>query len=153
MQQHYELMLVVTPTIDDKGVEAITGKVIDLISHAGGRVTRQEILGRRKLAYEIKHEHFGIYVLIAFDIESREIKVFETKLKLMHELIRFLVLKMVPRKQIKPAPRSVAEPKQAPQLFPGEQPVEPTAKRDYRESKISLEDLDKKLDEILKEDV
>ena len=53
----YEVMCILSPELDEEGIEAAVSRFTDLITADGGEVTQLERMGRRRLAYEIKKVH------------------------------------------------------------------------------------------------
>ncbi len=91
MQKNYELLYIVHPDLEGS-IEKITEKVAGFITKAGGKVTSSEDLGKRKLAYKIAKNDFGIYSLVYFDIESVNLKDVERDLRLSEEIMRSMVV-------------------------------------------------------------
>ncbi len=50
----YELMVVLTPELDDDGVNATTERVKSLVTSRGGEVVDVQQWGRRRMAYPIR---------------------------------------------------------------------------------------------------
>lgn len=172
MAQHYEILFIISSKVDDSQLEEVIKGVNEDITKLGGQVTKSESLGKQKLSYEIQHEQFSSYVLMEFDAEADAYKKLNSSLRMKPEILRHLVVKKhiktasevakEQRIQEKAAARRVAEEKEAeekeapvetqkpPEEVPVEKKVVDKAKED---KKISLEDLDKKLDDILKEEI
>jgi small subunit ribosomal protein S6 len=91
MQKNYELLYIVHPDLEGS-IEKITEKVAGFIVKAGGKVTSHEDLGKRKLAYKIAKNDFGIYSLVYFDVESTQLKDVERDLRLSEEIMRSMVV-------------------------------------------------------------
>lgn len=164
--QHYELLVILSAKLDQAGQEAAERKIFDLIAKYQGRITKQESLGKHKLAYEIKHETYGTYALMEFDMEASSVIELDRQLRLMPEVVRHLAVKkrvkteaqiaqekMIQEKVEQRMARERAEEKAAAAPPPPTPEEQAKAKERDKEKKISLEDLDKKLDEILKEDI
>jgi len=64
----YESMLVVSCKLDEEGIEAIVKKFQDLIE-ANGEMNEVTVWGKRELAYEIKKQKTGYYVIFNFTSE------------------------------------------------------------------------------------
>lgn len=112
----YEILYIVRADLDDDKVQDIIKRVNTLIEKAGGSVERTNIWGKRKLAYEVKHQKEGSYVLQDFQIGPDRVPELEGALKITEEVLRHLVV----RKPDKPIPTSVAPP-------PAEVVLEPMA--------------------------
>jgi small subunit ribosomal protein S6 len=112
----YEVLYIVRADLDDDKVQDIVKRVNTLIEKAGGSLERTNVWGKRKLAYEVKHQKEGSYILQDFKIGQDRIPELEAALKITEEVLRHLVV----RKPEKPAPTPVAPP-------PAEVVVEPVA--------------------------
>jgi small subunit ribosomal protein S6 len=112
----YEILYIVRADLDDDKVQDIIKRVNTLIERAGGSVERTNIWGKRKLAYEVKHQKEGSYVLQDFQIGPDRVPELEAALKITEEVLRHLVV----RKPDKPTPTPVAPP-------PAEVVLEPIA--------------------------
>jgi small subunit ribosomal protein S6 len=112
----YEVLYIVRADLDDDKVQDIVKRVNTLIEKAGGSIERTNVWGKRKLAYEVKHQKEGSYILQDFEIAQDRIPELEAALKITEEVLRHLVV----RKPEKPAPTPVAPP-------PAEVVIEPIA--------------------------
>ena len=112
----YEVLYIVRADLDDDKVQDIVKRVNTLIEKSGGSVERTNIWGKRKLAYEVKHQKEGSYVLQDFQIGPDRIPELEAALKITEEVLRHLIV----RKPEKPTPTPVAPP-------PAEVVLEPIA--------------------------
>jgi small subunit ribosomal protein S6 len=102
----YEILYIVRADLDDDKVQDIVKRVNTLIEKAGGTLERTNIWGKRKLAYEVKHQKEGAYILQDFQIGPDRIPELEAALKITEEVLRHLVV----RKPERPAPTPVAPP-------------------------------------------
>ena len=102
----YEVLYIVRADIDDDKVQDIVKRVNTLIEKAGGSIERTNVWGKRKLAYEVKHQKEGSYILQDFTIGQDRIPELEAALKITEEVLRHLVV----RKPEKPAPTPVVPP-------------------------------------------
>jgi small subunit ribosomal protein S6 len=112
----YEVLYIVRADLEDDKVQDIVKRVNTLIEKAGGSIERTNIWGKRKLAYEVKHQKEGSYILQDFKIAQDRIPELEAALKITEEVLRHLVV----RKAEKPAPTPVVPP-------PAEVVLEPVA--------------------------
>ena len=67
----YELVYVLSTTQGDEAVAAASEKVQALVA-SKGTVTNVEEWGRRKLAYEIRDEKEGFYVVVNFEAAAMQ---------------------------------------------------------------------------------
>jgi small subunit ribosomal protein S6 len=114
--REYEILYIVRADLDDDKVQDIIKRVNTLIEKAGGTLERTNIWGKRKLAYEVKHQKEGSYVLQDFQIGPDRVPELEAALKITEEVLRHLIV----RKPERPTPTPVAPP-------PAEVVLEPVA--------------------------
>jgi len=102
----YEVLYIVRADFDDEKVQDAVKRVNTLIERSGGSVERTNVWGKRKLAYEVKHQKEGAYVLQDFQFEPSRIPELEAALKITEEVLRHLIV----RKPEKVVPTPVAPP-------------------------------------------
>ena len=102
----YEVLYIVRADLEDDKVQDIVKRVNMLIEKAGGTLERTNVWGKRKLAYEVKHQKEGSYILQDFQIGPDGLPQLEAALKITEEVLRHLIV----RKPEKVAPTPVAPP-------------------------------------------
>jgi small subunit ribosomal protein S6 len=112
----YEILYIVRADLDDDKVQDVVKRVNTLIERSGGTAEQTSLWGKRKLAYEVKHQKEGSYVLQDFKIGPDRVPELEAALKITEEVLRHLIV----RKPDKPLPTPVAPP-------PAEVVLEPVA--------------------------
>ena len=91
--KYYELMMIVSPRLDEEAVDATVGRVNDYVNNHGGNIIDQSRWGRlRRLAYPINNFRDGNYVLTHLEIEPDETKDLEASLILSEDVLRHLLL-------------------------------------------------------------
>lgn len=160
--KEYELLYIVPSQYTDEEVGGVQTTIATLIEGFEGKVLRNESLGKIKLAYTIKKVNHGTYVLVHFNAAGSILSELDRKLRLTDEVLRHMITERkadalekkfeisayvaplseegrTERKSDKRAPKKV---EQAPKIAP-------PAPADAEESKMSMEELDQKLDKIL----
>ena len=89
----YELALVVSAKIEDDARTATVEKAKEYITRVGGVVTEVEEWGKKKLAYEIQKQSEGFYYFIQFEAESNVPAVVEQDVRIMDNVLRYLVVR------------------------------------------------------------
>ena len=112
----YEVLYIVRADLEDDKVQDIVKRVNTLIEKAGGAAERTNVWGKRKLAYDVKHQKEGSYVLQDFQIGPDRVPELEAALKITEEVLRHLIV----RKPEKATPTPVVPP-------PAEVVLEPIA--------------------------
>jgi small subunit ribosomal protein S6 len=153
--EHYELLYIVPISYSVDELKPITEKVVKLIKDYNGEITKKEDLGKLKLAYPIKQQNHGYYQMVEFNLAKNNLKKLNEALRLINEVLRFLIIK----KKIKTEKEVIKEKELQTKLAKKkEEAIEKikSAKEETKEEpgqdKVSLEDLDKKLDELLDTD-
>ena len=88
----YESVIIINPSADEDKVKSLIDKFSDLINKQG-KVTKVDTLGKKKLAYEVKKNKEGIYVVFYFEAEPTLIAELERNYRITDEVIKFIVIK------------------------------------------------------------
>ena len=88
----YELTYLVSDEIPESDLNKVTGKVSGFVKELGGKTTKEDIWGRRKLAYPIKKQDFATYVTLYFDLPATKAIEFEKDLRLIDGVLRQLMI-------------------------------------------------------------
>jgi len=149
MINHYELLYLVAANYTEEELLPIKEKIKKLLEKFEGEITLEDSFGKKKLAYPIKKNHQGYYLLYEFDLDGENLEKIKKELKLTNEVLRHIIVKKkekAPSPAAAPTAKKVAAPK--PELT--REVKKETKKEDKR---VKLEDLDQKLDEILEGDI
>ncbi|TMD59782.1 MAG: 30S ribosomal protein S6 [Chloroflexi bacterium] len=87
----YELMYLVQPTADDERIGAISDRIQQTITGAGGKIEKVNIIGRRRLAYRIDRFRDGVYALVDFQLEPKAAREIDRTIKLQEEILRHII--------------------------------------------------------------
>ena len=90
----YELMFILQPDLDQEGLKAAAEQVQQVITDNGGEILRVEQMGRRRLAYPIRHHDAGHYVLLHAEMERAAILEMERHIKLSEGILRHLLVRL-----------------------------------------------------------
>ena len=66
----YEITFLVSDEIAENEIKNISDKVAGFILAENGKILKDEMWGRRKLAYPIKKQLFATYISIWFEAEA-----------------------------------------------------------------------------------
>src|ERR1700694_4905850 len=89
----YEVLYIVRADLDDEKVQDAVKRVNTLIERSGGSVERTNLWGKRKLAYEVKHQKEGSYGLQDFQFDPGRVPELESALKITEEVLRHLIVR------------------------------------------------------------
>ncbi|AGA59794.1 MAG: 30S ribosomal protein S6 [Thermobacillus sp.] len=88
----YEVMYIIRPDVEQETLQAVVEKFNAIIAN-GGEVIKSEVLGKRRLAYEIQKFRDGIYVLVNFNATPEVVAELERVLRITDEVIRHLIVR------------------------------------------------------------
>ena len=89
----YELMYIVKPELDDQSVQQEIEKVGQLIQTNGGQVKKVTPWGKRRLAYAVKDQREGHYVVEEFDLDQAKVAEVERVLRISDTVFRHLLVR------------------------------------------------------------
>lgn len=90
---NYELVLLTKPNLTEDQNKKILEGIKDQVKNVDGKVAKEELWGKRHLAYEIKRLHECYYSSLFLDMPSPGIKKLGTKLNVLPEVVRYLFIK------------------------------------------------------------
>ncbi len=93
--RHYEIMFIVRPTLGEDEVKKVVKDFSDIIKKNGSKVTDEQAMGQKELAYEIKDFKSGYYYV--FQVEGKDdkgIKEFDRLALINKDIIRHLITKV-----------------------------------------------------------
>lgn len=112
----YELAVILHPDLEID-LEAPLQRLEKLVASAGGNIIARDDWGKRKLAYPVKKQSFGLYFFYQLELSPESIADLERNLLISDELLRHLLVKALPPQEDaedKPAPKAKSEEKTNP---------------------------------------
>ncbi len=85
----YESIFIVHPEVVGDDQTALIDKYKTILSDQGADVLKVENWGTRTLAYQVKKQSKGCYVLVIFDAEPTVIAEFERRMRIDEKVIKF----------------------------------------------------------------
>lgn len=90
----YETIMILDSNLDEEATKATIEKITSLIE-ANGKIEKIEEWGKKKLAYPIKKQKEGYYVLINFSSNPEFLEELDRTYNITDEVIKNIVLKKV----------------------------------------------------------
>jgi small subunit ribosomal protein S6 len=87
----YEVILVVHPDLDETAVNGVVEKVKGWVTESGGSVEKVDLWGKRRLAYQIRKQREGQYMLIKMQLAPSYCTELERNLRFTEPVMRFLI--------------------------------------------------------------
>jgi small subunit ribosomal protein S6 len=88
----YELVCIVHPDLDETAFNGIIEKVKGWVLETSGSVDKVEVWGRKRLAYTIKKQREGQYVLLNLGLEPAATATLEKNLRFLEPVLRFMLI-------------------------------------------------------------
>lgn len=89
----YELVVILSPELAEEEVPAAIDRLSQFIADRGGEVTDINRWGRRKLAYPIKKQVEGNYLVTQVKLDPRRTTDIEAGLRISEEVLRHLLVR------------------------------------------------------------
>ncbi len=90
----YELMLIADPAIASKEWDRVEDEIQKTLTRYGATILSLKKWGERKLAYKLKRQQRGTYVLVYFQSPADGISKIVADLELSETILRALVLQL-----------------------------------------------------------
>jgi small subunit ribosomal protein S6 len=85
----YESVFIARQDISAQQVETLSDQFAELVSHNGGEVKKREYWGLRNLAYRIKKNRKGHYVLFNLDAPPAALAEMERNMRINEDVLRY----------------------------------------------------------------
>lgn len=87
--RHYEMMVILSDTLDDEEAASLTERIEASVADARGEVAKTDFWGRRPFAYEINHRSAGYYIVFDIEVTADALSEIERQLRLNDDVVRF----------------------------------------------------------------
>ena len=157
----YELMYLLGAHVGDDEVPKISQSILKFAEDFGATEVKETQLGKKKLAYPIKKTRNGHYVVVNFTMDGKNINTFDAKIRSQNNnIIRYLIVNLDEHLERMEKDRIVQS-----KIVRKGPPVEITAPVEKTKAATSAkkeapvlvdinpEELDKKIEEALTEDL
>ena len=88
----YQSVLILKPDIEESRIDEALGKIGEFIKSNGGTCLKTEKWGKKRLAYRVKKNRFGIYLNIYHTLEPSGVMDLEKKYQLFDLIIKYMVV-------------------------------------------------------------
>ena len=94
----YESVIIINPSVDEEKVKELTTKFTDMINK-DGKVEKADNLGKKKLAYPVKKNAEGYYVVLYFTANPSIIAELERNYRISDDVIKFMTIRVEKKKK------------------------------------------------------
>ena len=89
--RNYELVCLIQPDLDETAVNAIVDRVKTWVGEGGGSVDKIDMWGKRRMAYSIREQREGNYVLFNLTLEPKTTAGLEQNLRYTETVMRHML--------------------------------------------------------------
>ena len=95
MSREYEFMYILDDKTSEEEYLRRAEEIGSLIAKTGGTVLKNDLWGRKRLAYDINDSSYGKYTIIRFSTEStKTVSALEHYCKINEDIIRNLIVRV-----------------------------------------------------------
>lgn len=88
----YELVCVVHPDQDENALNSLLEKLKGWVAESGGKVDKVDLWGRRQLAYPIRKQRDGNYVLLTLTLDPAATSGLERNIRFQEAILRHMLI-------------------------------------------------------------
>ncbi len=122
----YEMMFITRADLPEEELDKLTAQMDTVVSGAGGKAEKIDKMGRRRLAYRVKGQREGFYVLFTFEGNGDTVREFERRLKVTDSVIKYLAVRIDERLKAVAEAKPVEEAKPAAEVPAAPSPASET---------------------------
>ncbi len=87
------MVFILHPQLDDEGITSAIQRITGWVTASGGEIIETESWGRRRLAYPIKSQWEGYYVIQRLRMAPERVLDLERNLRLSEDVMRHLIVR------------------------------------------------------------
>ncbi len=91
---YYESTFILKGDLEENEVEEESASIKESIEKEGGSLIKMDKWGKKRLAYRVKKNRYGHYLLVHFEIDADKSKALEWKFKLVDNILKYFVLRI-----------------------------------------------------------
>ena len=110
----YEMMFIARTDVPEDEIDKLTAQMDAVVSGAGGKTEKIDKMGRRRLAYRVKKQREGLYILFTFEGNGDTVREFERRLKVTDSVIKYLAVRVDERARAAAEAKTAAKKQPAP---------------------------------------
>lgn len=153
--KQYELLYVIPATHAETELQPVLDGVTKELTKLEAKITRNDMVGKVKLAYPIAKVRHGYYVVVDMEIEPSKLSVLDKALRHHSDVIRHQLAvkdtKLKPVMSLSSVERIDRErpPRKRTERTSTDRQAAAAPKKDAGKSDVDMEEIDKKLDKIV----
>lgn len=90
----YESVFIIRQDVSSQHVEGLSERYTEMIQEYGGQVAKSEYWGLKNLAYRVKKNRKGHYMMFNIDGPSAAVNEFERNMRLSEDVLRYMTIRV-----------------------------------------------------------
>ncbi len=136
--RHYEILFIVTPDSSEEDLKAVATKIKGVVTGMNGIVTSYDEQGRKKLAYSVKKQNKGYYVLMDYVGSADIVSELERNMRLDDRVLKYLTVKLADQVDLESIePEKSEPPEETESVETPEEEAQPPEAEESEEDKSS----------------
>jgi len=86
-------MFILRPDLEEEAIKELVARFQEIVTSRGGEVTQVNEMGRRRLAYPIKHFREGYYVVLNFNSKPDASEELNRVARITDSVIRHMIIR------------------------------------------------------------
>ena len=149
--RYYELLYIVNPNLEDDKVNNIIDEIGNEINKSKVSIINHYLWGKKRLAYPIKNNKYGIYILLQFSAEKFDFLIeFERFLILNKSIIRHQLVRLDEEPEKVENVETIVEKDDLPKEESSEKPEEESKAKEVEVGKVAMTEEVEKVEETEK---
>jgi small subunit ribosomal protein S6 len=93
MMNRYETAFIIAPNLSEEETSTLIKQLVDVVVSKNGQMIKQDLWGKRKLAYPIKKFNEGFYVFLTYQGEPAVPAELERRFRQTESVLRFMTIR------------------------------------------------------------
>jgi small subunit ribosomal protein S6 len=102
MSRNYEMIYILRPDLSEEQVQQAIDQYCNLLKEYQAEEIEVKVWGKRRLAYPIKKYQDGIYILMNYQADGKQVAPLERAMRLGEDVIRYLTIKLEEKAAVAP---------------------------------------------------
>lgn len=169
----YELTYLLVPTVNDVEQSSVSEHIRKIVEKLEGKIADESVWGKQKLSYAIRTHTMGVYVVLKLSLPTKSVAKLERELTLLEPVMRHMIIRKDSEKVKRMKMERDAKRKKKQEVVESTgistdpdleiltpekaEKIKEEMRKDLAEKKVTsvekLEEIDKKLDAILEDDL
>lgn len=90
----YEVMTIHRPDLAETDIDSKISEIESFLTDSGASITKRDLWGKRRFAYEIDHLSEGFYSVLTFQAQPELVDTLDRRLGLADEVLRHKIVRV-----------------------------------------------------------